>query len=243
MKTITVLTVAAAVAVFSATQSAQAAPGFINYRHQFLDDSHLHSDRLLVGVRLENGLGFEGELKYKTGGSREDVAFDNMVGSGHELTVNYLYRINPDLVVYPLVQFDSIEEATTYKVGAKLAYQINDQFSTAFRYRNETRKLDRDKIDPEIPGRARQDQHTHRYDVWLGYAPGGRWSYEYNFAYFDTDYIRYDGEESDYEQNIAFKYKLDDHWRPFVELGDVKVSSLEDDRQMRIRVGIHYSFN
>ncbi|WP_286790275.1 oligogalacturonate-specific porin KdgM family protein, partial [Pseudomonas sp. UBA4102] len=38
------------------------------------------------------------------------------------------------------------------------------------------------------------------------------------------------------------KYKLDKRWQPFFEVGDVKVNSTDSDRQMRLRVGVHYSF-
>lgn len=222
---------------------AHADPGYFNYRHQFLDESRLHSDRILLGIVLDNGLGLEGELKWKTGGSRQDVAFDNTVGSGHEFTVDYAYKLSPKWTLTPVAVLDSDENATAYKAGLKLSYRVNDQLSVSGRYRYEVRKLERSQLDPEVPDRAKQDQHTHRYDTYVGYAPGGRWSYEYNLTYYNSDYVRYDYKKHDYEQNLAFRYKWNQNWRPFFEVGDTKVNSTEDKRQARWRVGIHYVFD
>ena len=241
--TIKTLAVATSLGITVLAGNAQAADsGYINYRHQYLEDSKLHSDRVLIGIRLDNGLGFEGELKYKTGGSRKDVAFDNTVGDGHEFTADYRYSLTPQWTIAPFISLVAVENATTYRTGARLGYKVNNQWTISGRYRYEARKLDRNQVDNSVPDRAKRDQHVHRFDGWLGYAPGGKWSYEYNLVYFKADYTRYNGKKNDYEQALAFKYKLDQRWQPFFEVGDVKVNSTDSDRQMRLRVGVHYSF-
>jgi opacity protein-like surface antigen len=227
----------------SFAQSVVAAEGYVNYRHQYLDDSKLHSDRFLIGARLANGLGFHGELKYKTAGSREGVAFDNTVGSGHELVIDYRHVLNPKWALTPFVRLDSVEEATTYSGGLRVDHRIHEKVNLAGRYRYEARKLDRDKVDATVPDRARQDQHINRFDGWLTYMPGGKWTYEYNFVYFDTDYVRFDNKKKDYENNLAFKYQWNKNWQPFFEVGDIRVNSTEDDRQLRLRVGVNYKFD
>ena len=75
--------------------------GYINVRHQYAEQSRMHADRAKFGMRLDNGVGLEGELKYKTAGDREDVAFDNTVGSGHEFTVNYQHKLNDRWTLTP----------------------------------------------------------------------------------------------------------------------------------------------
>ncbi|WP_425298858.1 oligogalacturonate-specific porin KdgM family protein [Pseudomonas duriflava] len=237
------IAVASSLSVAVLAGNTQAADyGYINYRHQYIDDAQLHSDRVLLGIRLENGLGFEGELKYKTGGSRKNVAFDNTVGDGHEFTADYRYSLSPQWTIAPFIGLVAVENATTYRAGTRLGYKINNQFTVSGRYRYEYRKLDRDQIDPDVADRAKQDQHVHRFDTWLGYTPGGAWSYEYNYVFFKADYTRYNGKKTDYEQNLAFKYKWDKRWQPYFEVGDIKVNATESDRQMRFRVGVHYSF-
>jgi hypothetical protein len=242
-KTIITFAAATPLVLLSFAHSAFANDGYVNYRHQYLDDSKLHSDRFLIGTRLKNGLGFHGELKYKTAGSREGVAFDNTVGSGHELVIDYRHVLSPQWALTPFLRLDSVEEAMTYSGGLRVDYRLNEQLNLAGRYRYEARKLDRDKVDESMPDRARQDQHINRFDGWLTYMPEGNWTYEYNFVYLKTDYIRFDNNKYDYENNFAFKYKWDKNWHPFFEIGDVKVNSFDDDRQLRLRVGVHYKFD
>ncbi|WP_109514525.1 oligogalacturonate-specific porin KdgM family protein [Pseudomonas ovata] len=217
--------------------------GYVNYRHQYAEESRMHSDRVKFGTRLESGWGFEGELKYKTAGDRQDVAFDNTVGSGHELTVSYQYKLDNKWTFTPSFQLESIEKSTAYKTGLKVGYKLTDELSLSGRYRFDSIKLDRDKVNKEMPYNASDDQTVNRYDVWLNYAPkGSAWAYEYQFIYFDADYIRYDNDTSDYEQNAAFKYKWDKNWTPFFEVGDIKVNATDDERQLRLRVGVQYNF-
>jgi len=226
----------------AAAGSALADSASINYRHQFLDDDRMHSDRVKLSYRMDNGLGFEGELKYRTAGDRKDVAFDNTVSSGHELTTSYQYKYSAMSTWQPAIQLDSNENGTTYKFGLKYTRKLSDQFYVAARYRFDALKLNRDRIDEDVPDRGSDNRNTQRYEGWLGYTPAGKLSYEYQYIYFDTDYIRYDNKKSDYEQNLAVKYKLDKYWAPFIEIGDIKVSATDDDRQLRFRIGVQYNF-
>jgi oligogalacturonate-specific porin family protein len=235
--------------------------GYINVRHQYAEQTRMHADRAKFGMRLDNGVGLEGELKYKTAGDREDVAFDNTVGSGHEFTVNYQHKINDRWTLTPSFAMESDEESTTYKMGMRLGYKITKELSIATykmgmrlgykitkelsiagRYRYDSSKLDRDQIDRDVPDNGQDDQKIHRYDVYINYANQGPWAYEYQLTYFDANYIRYNGGTDDYEQNAVVKYKWDKRWAPFFEVGDIKVNSVDNDRQLRLRVGIQYNF-
>ena len=214
----------------------------INYRHQFTEEDSKHADRIRLGYRMDSGLGFEAEIKYKTAGDREDVAYDNLVNNGHEFTVSYNYKLSPQSTLTPAVQMDSSSDSTTYKFGLKYNYKINDTWYVATRLRHDARRLDRDQIDESRGDRAKNNQNTTRYEGWLGYTPKGPWAFEYQYIHFATDYIRYDNKKSDYEQNLIIKYKLNKQWTPFMEVGDVKVNSTTDDRQARWRLGIQYNF-
>lgn len=216
--------------------------GYINVRHQYAEQTRMHADRAKFGMRLDNGVGLEGELKYKTAGDREDVAFDNTVGSGHEFTVNYQHKIDDRWTLTPSFAMESDEESTTYKLGMRLGYKITKELSIAGRYRYDSSKLDRDQVDHDVPDNGQDDQKINRYDVYVNYANQGPWAYEYQLTYFDADYIRYNGGTDDYEQNAVVKYKWDKRWAPFFEVGDIKVNSVDSDRQLRLRVGIQYNF-
>jgi len=237
-KTLAVLTVTS----LFASVVAHADTGYINVRHQYAEQSRMHADRAKFGMRLDNGVGLEGELKYKTAGDREDVAFDNTVGSGHEFTVNYQHKIDDRWTLTPSFAMESDEESTTYKFGMRLGYKITKELSIAGRYRYDSSKLDRDQIDRDVPDNGQDDQKINRYDVYVNYANQGPWAYEYQLTYFDANYIRYNGGTDDYEQNAVVKYKWDKRWAPFFEVGDIKVNSVDNDRQLRLRVGIQYNF-
>ena len=104
------------------------------------------------------------------------------------------------------------------------------------------KKLDRDQVNSDMPDNLKDNQDTHRIEGWLGYTPASKWALEYQAIYFKTNYIRYDNEKSDYEQNLIVKYKINKQWAPFMEIGDVKVNSTSDDRQARWRLGVQYNF-
>ena len=231
-----------AIATLGLSFQAYADSANINYRHQFTEEDSRHADRIKLGYRMDSGLGFEAEIKYKTAGDREDVAYDNMVNNGHEFTVSYNYKLSSQSTLTPAFQMDSSSDSTTYKFGLKYNYKINDTWYVATRLRHDARRLDRDQIDESKGDRAKDNQNTTRYEGWLGYTPKGPWAFEYQYIHFATDYIRYDNKKSDYEQNFIIKYKLDKQWTPFMEIGDVKVSSTTDDRQARWRLGIQYNF-
>ncbi|MCO8163140.1 oligogalacturonate-specific porin KdgM family protein [Pseudomonas sp. 21LCFQ010] len=214
----------------------------INYRHSFTEDDSIHSDRIKLSYRMDSGLGFAAEVKYKTAGDREDVAYDNVVNNGHEFTVDYNYKLSAKSTLQPLFIMDSVKDATTYKFGLKYTYKIDDAWYVATRIRHDARRLDRDVIDRSKDDRAKDNQNTTRFEGWLGWTPSGPWAFEYQYIYFDTDYIRYDNKKSDYEQNMVVKYKINKQWQPFMEVGDIKVNSTTDDRQARWRVGIQYNF-
>ena len=226
----------------AAASTALAGSASINYRHQYLSEDRMHADRVKLAYRLDNGWGFEGELKYRTAGDRKDVAYDNTVSNGHELTASYRYAYSPTSTFQPEVKLDSNSTGTTYKFGLKYTHKLNDRFYVAARYRYDTRRIDRDRIDEDVPDRGANHRNTNRFDGWLGYTPPGKLAYEYQYVYFSGDYIRYDNKKTDWEQNLVIKYKMNKSWHPFLELGDVKVSDTDDDRQLRLRLGIQYNF-
>ncbi|WP_416424971.1 oligogalacturonate-specific porin KdgM family protein [Pseudomonas sp. App30] len=238
----TTLRTLATLAALGLPFAASADTASIDYRHQYTDSDRAHADRIKLNYRLASGLGFEAEMKYRTAGDRRDVAYDNMVNNGEEFTVSYNYTLNPQATLTPAFQMDSSSDATTYKFGLKYKYRINDRYYVATRYRLDTKKLNRDAIDEDMADNAKNDQHVNRFEGWLGYTPASKWAYEYQFIYFKTDYIRYANKKDDYEQNLIIKYALTRQWVPFMEIGDIKVDTTSDDRQVRWRLGVVYNF-
>jgi len=107
----------------------------INYRHGYTEDDSIHSDRIKLSYRKDSGLGFAAEIKYKTAGDREDVAYDNMVNNGHEFTIDYNYKLSAQSTLTPAFQMDSSKDSTTYKFGLKYSYKVSDTWYVAGRVR------------------------------------------------------------------------------------------------------------
>ena len=51
----------------------------------------------------------------------------------------------------------------------------------------------------------------------------------------------FDNDWNNYEQNIAMNYRMG-QWNPYIEFGDMAVNGTTDDRQLRVRAGIQYTF-
>lgn len=86
----------------------------------------------------------------------------------------------------------------------------------------------------------KDDGHMNRGDVWLGYNVGNL-GFEINALYKKSDLVIYNNDKDDYEYNFRTSYKID-NMTPYVEVGNVSVSSSSEDRQTRFRVGMAYTF-
>ena len=56
-----------------------------------------------------------------------------------------------------------------------------------------------------------------------------------------SERVMWNNKDWNYEQNLAINYRLG-KWNPYIEFGDIGVSGTTDDRQLRLRVGIQYTF-
>lgn len=53
--------------------------------------------------------------------------------------------------------------------------------------------------------------------------------------------VMYDNKDWNYEQNLSMNYRIG-KWNPYIEFGDLSVGNNTDKRQLRLRVGIQYTF-
>lgn len=63
----------------------------------------LNADRVAVSHRFDNGLGFGVEAKWKTGGDtdKQDRPFNEIVGNGHEESINWRWKATDDFALNP----------------------------------------------------------------------------------------------------------------------------------------------
>lgn len=216
-----------ALAAISATSTAAT----LDYRHEYTDESRVHKDRLRFSHRFANQIGVAVEAKSK---NNKDEAYHNGMSGGSEVELNYQHKVNDAFTLSPAITLDLNDKGTKYMFALRGGYKITDSFSASVRYRYEVQ----DMSDSEKSG---PNQHAHRGDLNLDYK-WGDYKLGYNFVYKDTDFIAYNNKKYDYENNLKLEYSLSKAWVPYVELGEVKVSSKEDDRQLRYRLGVKYNF-
>ena len=133
---------------------------------------------------------------------------------------------------------ESTSETTGYKPYLRLQY--NTSFGLWFAIRP---RYDYWRYDDE-----RADQKNARIDAWIGYNRGNfgiNYNYTHMWALNDnadgSERVMWDGKDWNYEQNIAINYRLG-KWNPYIEFGDIGVNGTDEDRQLRLRVGIQYTF-
>lgn len=213
----------------------------IDFRHEYKSDTKQHASRVKMATTFENNFMVDVELKFK---GAEGKFMEDLQNNGSELGLNYRYNINDEWAIQPgmPIEFglpsDDYEGNITYKPQLRLTYkpQAVDGLSLSGRYRLDIKPGQRD-----VQGADRK--YRDRYTFNLGYSIDKlNLGLEMNYykAHSDT-YIMYDGKDSNYENNLTASYKMG-NWTPWAEFGDVSVDSLSDDRELRSRVGIRYSF-
>ncbi|MFM5861584.1 oligogalacturonate-specific porin KdgM family protein [Aeromonas veronii] len=208
----------------------------LDYRHEYLMDTHGHADRLKISHRLENniGLSLEGKFASKTG------LFENNYSTGTEAEINYVYPYSHNLSFEPAFIIDAAPDSTTYKGQVKATWKINEPLYLAARYRYGYKGFTADK----------EDQHYSQYNFYVGYK-FERVKVEYDFEYVDTDYASLRGETNTYLHNLTIQVPINGEWVPYAEIGYVPYTNegkadydglYNNDFQTRIRVGIKYNF-
>lgn len=204
----------------------------IDIRHEYVDVNKAHKDRFMLSDRFDNGFGYSVETKAKSGGDSYDKAYSEMESNGSEFAVTYQYKLNPSFAITPGMNAEFGDHKAIYKPSLKVQYNFDNGIYVAARYRYEyTRENQENK----------SDEKCHRYEGWLGYKTGD-WAFEANYIWRDSDKIRFNNKETDYEYDFKVGYNINKHWSPFVQVGNVKVDSTSDSRQTRLRVGIKYNY-
>lgn len=226
----------AAAVVSGATLGAVVTPAqaalTIDLRHEWVDVERAHKDRVMISDRFANGLGYSVETKAKSGGDSKDTAYSEMESNGSEFSLTYQYKLNPKFIIQPGMTIEFGDGKAIYKPNLRFQYNFDNGMYAAFRYRYEYTR-DNDGVTT--------DEHVNRYEGWLGYKING-WGFEANYIWRDSNKIRFDNKETDYEYDFKVSYAITPHWEPFVQVGNVKYTSTSDQRQTRYRIGIKYKY-
>ncbi|MFC3025308.1 oligogalacturonate-specific porin KdgM family protein [Vibrio zhugei] len=225
---------------------------YINLRHEFVPrydgQAAQQADRVAVGNRFSNGVGFEIEAKWK---SQNEDALGEQTGNGNQANVSYLYHIDDQWSLKPQYKWESKSDRVGHQFNLTLGYKVNDDWSVSFRHRyHYENKQHTDE------GSDATNSHYNRWTFSAGYK-----GIENIKLTMDVDYTfnpdssspRWKDRQSWFsEWNIKGEYSgFDSQWAPFMELGIKPYKSGDyvyqgdttpDKWRPRIRIGMKYSF-
>ncbi|ROP48998.1 oligogalacturonate-specific porin protein KdgM [Enterobacter sp. BIGb0383] len=215
--------------------------GFVDYRHEYLDKSRTHGDRVEFGTFFSNGIGLLGEIRYNTDEGKKDK-FDpsGFANNGHGLSI--LYRFKPvdemKLWLEPSFWLDSTSFWTTYEYGLTAGYDFSKEWKVSGRFR-----YDMDKATAKSLSYGNEDRNNRRYDVWIDYRPDTtNFQYQLNLVYYDNNYKTWNNGNKNYTVSFKTAYKMGS-WTPYISVADYKgIDKTSSNRQIRWRLGMTYSF-
>lgn len=234
-----------ALAAATVANTASAAKWTLDYRHELKSEYSENFDRICVIGAFDNGVGFYVDSSFKSGSERpgsseyHDGQWGDFVTNATEMSLWWGYKV-PDtgFTVTPGIITESTSGVTAYKPYVRLQY--NTDFGVWFAVRP--------RYDYQRNDDTKGDFTTYRVDAWLGYNYGN-FGINYNYTHMwansdDKNHGRdpmFDGKYHNYEQNLAMNYRMG-QWNPYIEFGDMAVSGKTDERQLRFRAGIQYTF-
>lgn len=244
----------AAASVGAVATSANAATFTADYRHEYRSEYGENFDRICLIGAFENGVGFYVDSSFKSGSSNggrpnatedttptgwNDGQWGDFVTNATEMSLWWGYKIaGTGFTITPGIITESTSETTGYKPYLRLQYNTDFGLWFAIRPRYDYWRYDG----------ATADQKNARIDAWIGYNKGNfgiNYNYTHMWALNDnangSERVMWDNKDWNYEQNLSLNYRIG-QWNPYIEFGDINVAGNRDDRQLRLRVGIQYTF-
>ncbi|MDA0149175.1 oligogalacturonate-specific porin KdgM family protein [Vibrio sp. LaRot3] len=212
----------------------------IEYRHQYVDGAQKHADRFKAFIDTGKNIGFELDARY----ANQDGAYDAMSLGGSEFSAFYYKKLDDNWVGIAGASLDFTSEGLVYVPYARLNYAFDNGLRIQGRYKW---KL----WDYAQQGTDGNSYHSkiQQFDTWLGYKTGD-WDFQYEFQFWkemeSNAQPLFDNGSTDHLHNVRVMYSIKtsdgENWRPFVEVGQVKLNRTSDERQLRYRVGIKYTW-
>ncbi len=235
----------AAATLGTVATTANAATFTADYRHEYRSEWGQNFDRICLIGAFENGVGFYVDSSFKSGTeSTNDPEYNegqwgDFVTNATEMSLWWGYKIQgTGFTVTPGIITESTSETTGYKPYLRLQYNTDFGLWFAIRPRFDYWRYDNEKAD----------QKNARIDAWIGYSHGNfgiNYNYTHMWALNDnadgSERVMYDNKDWNYEQNLSMNYRIG-KWNPYIEFGDINVGGNSDERQLRLRVGIQYTF-
>lgn len=213
----------------------------IEYRHQFVDGSSKHADRIKGFLDTGKNIGFELDLRF----SNNEGSFDKMSSNGSEFTAFYYDKLTDNITGITGLSIDLSDAGLVYVPFVRVNYAFDNGFRLQGRYK--WRIWDYNQMNTQI--NEAYISTIQQLDGWVGYKWGNiDLQYELQFwKEMERDAKpQANNKDVDYQQNFRLMYSYNTEvgttWRPFIEIGDIKENIYTDERQLRYRIGITYTW-
>lgn len=211
-----------------ATSTAFAAS--IDIRQEYKHESESYASRIKMDGSTGNH-NYSIEAKQKGKPFSEYEAGDNEFVYSYNINLDSHWRIQPGMPI----TFGS--DSVTYKPQVRVQYKADSGLTAKLRYRHEFR----DYTSESSSDNFQKSKITANLDYTIEQIQLG---FETNYEKrLDNKQPLFDNKDYNWDMNLKVGYNIEDTaWRPYVEFGNVSVSSDSDKRQLRSRAGITYRF-
>ncbi|MEZ8094267.1 oligogalacturonate-specific porin KdgM family protein [Photobacterium swingsii] len=226
-------------AVIAAVCAGSASAASVDFRHEYKHDRKEHSNRIKMSAST-NDFYYGVEMKFVAGKDSNDEysgPFQNMKQNGSEFDFGYVYKVTDQFYLQPGMPITFGTDSVTFKPQLRVGYKFDSGITAKLRYRHEFRQFE--------DATEKDNQQKSKVTANLDYSyEQFQFGLESNYEKAQTDdVVYYNNKDYNWDVNMKLGYKIpDSDWRPYVEFGNISVSSDSDKRQLRSRVGVTYSF-
>ena len=218
-----------ALAVVSTIFAGSLAAASLDVRQEYKHDSESYASRVKIGGGVGNHY-FGVEAKQK------GQPFSEWESGDNEFEYGYKFQVTDHWLIQPSMPITFSSDKVTYKPQVRVQYAFDSGVKAKLRYRHEFRDYtDESGESSEQKSKVTGNLEYNYENLQLGF--------EANYEKGLDDQVYFNNKDMNWDMNLKIGYKEADWaWRPYVEFGNVSVSSTSDDRQLRSRVGVTYSF-
>lgn len=231
----------------------------LDYRAEYKHESEEYAQRIKIGgsSKLSNDFQLALSVEQKFHSNDKSKFWDQVEAGDSEFDWAVRYKINNQWFVQPGMPITFSDDKTTYKPQIRIGYKSSFGLSTALRYRHEFQvytddagnKTLTDGTSVSVAGKTVEQGKwtlTGSYDLkqfGKEYLDNIKLSYEINYNKNYDEVRLSNNKDTEWDAGLIVGYQ----WgalQPYVELWNVKGKngSKTDERQMRSRLGLKYSF-
>lgn len=206
----------------------------IDFRHEYKGTSQVNTNRIKISGSSRNDF-FSVEMKY-SGSDGSGGGFNNLERGDSEFEYGHQFKLNNKWMIQPSVPITMGDQRISYKPQVRVYYYFDSGVTAKVRYRYKyTHYTDVNGSAPQRLGEITTNL-TYTWDNLM------QFDFEADYSKSYDGIAQYNNKDYNYYYNLKLGYKLNSKWRPYVEFGNVSVSSKSDKRQLRSRLGVSYSF-